>query len=130
MDEKTDENISSTLPLADNEKQLFEQTHQIIISRQLFLNPGFSRSSYIKLALINKNKVARLLRQYAGSNLNGYINAMRLDYAMTLLCERPDAPIKAIAADSGFKSVRTFYRLFFEKTGMTPLEYKERKSEV
>ena len=112
--------------LAEKERELFEQIHQTIVEQQLFLDPGFSRTKFIKIGLVNKNKVARMLQQYAGTNLNGYINGMRLEYAARLLREHPADPIKAIAANSGFNSVRTFYRLFSEKYGMSPVEYKEK----
>lgn len=115
-----------SLQLAEKEKELFKQIHQIIVEQQLFLDPDFSRSKFIKIGLVNKNKVARMLKQYAGTNLTGYINGMRLEYAVQLLREHPADPIKAIAANSGFNSVRTFYRLFSEKYGMSPLEYKEK----
>lgn len=112
--------------LAEKERELFEQIHQTIVEQRLFLDPGFSRTKFIKIGLVNKNKVARMLQQYAGTNLNGYINGMRLEYAARLLREHPADPIKAIAANSGFNSVRTFYRLFSEKYGMSPVEYKEK----
>lgn len=107
------------------DRQLFEQAHQAIVEGRLFLNPDFSRDTYIRLCLINKNGVARLMRKYAGTNLNGYINGLRLEYASALLRKDSDMPIKAVAMDSGFKNLRTFYRLFIHKYGMTPTKYKE-----
>ncbi len=104
----------------DTDRALFDSIHHAIVDRQLFLDPLFCREKYIKLGLINKNKVARLMHKYAGNSLNGYINDLRLDYAVELMRGNPDAPIKAIAIDAGFKSLRTFYRLFSAKYGVTP----------
>lgn len=108
-----------------HDRQLFEEAHRAIVDRALFLDPAFSRDTYIKLCLVNKNGVARLMRKYAGTNLNGYINGLRLEYASRLLRKDRDIPIKAVAIDSGFKNLRTFYRLFARKYGMTPTQYKE-----
>lgn len=105
---------------------LFEQAQREIIGGKLFLNPKFSRETYMKLCPMNKNVVAKLLQRYAGTNLNGYINGMRLEYAVRLMSENPDWPVKAVAFESGFRSLRTFYRLFFKKFGVTPTIYKER----
>lgn len=115
-------------PLTDEDKDraLFERIHQTIIERQLFLDPLFSRAEFIKLGLINRNKVAQMLQKYAGTNLRGYINDLRLKYAVQLMKEHPDAPIKAISVNSGFKNSRTFYQLFFLKYGVTPSSYKDR----
>ena len=111
----------------DGGRELFERIHRTIVDNRLFLDPTFSREKYIRLGLINKNRVAALLRRYAGTSLTGYINGLRLDYAAQLLRERPLAPIKAIAADAGFNNIRTFYRLFVAKYGVTPTCYKERQ---
>ena len=108
-----------------SDKELFERIHHLIVSDKLFLDPGFSRETYIKLSLVNKNKVGQLVQRYAGTNLNGYINDMRLEYAVGLLHEKPDMPIKALVVDSGFSSVRTFYRLFTAKYGVTPTQYRD-----
>ena len=110
----------------DKDRELFERIHQTIIEQQLFLNPLFSRVEFIKLGLINKNKVAQMLQKYAGTNLRGYINDLRLDYAVRLMKEHPEVPIKAISINSGFKNSRTFYQLFFLKYGVTPSCYKDK----
>ena len=73
----------------------------------------------------NRNKAAQLLREFAGTNLYGYINDMRLEYARELMHERPNAPVKAISADAGFSNIRTFYRLFLSKYGTTPTNYRK-----
>ncbi len=108
-------------------KMLFEQIHSVIIDKKLFLNPQFSRNEYIALGAANRNKAAQLLREFAGTNLYGYINDMRLEYARELMHERPDAPIKAISADAGFSNIRTFYRLFLSKYGTTPTNYRKNR---
>ena len=132
--QETEPENKSAEPKADGEtkvmdstkdKKLFERINRTIIEEQLFLDPEFSREKFIRLGLINKNKVAQLLQQYANTNLNGYINSLRLEYASKLIQTQPDIPIKAVAIDSGFNSSRTFYRLFQQKYGMTPVEYKE-----
>lgn len=107
------------------DRQLFERIHRAIIKGRLYLDPAFSRDSYIKLGLVNKNRVAKIMKLYAGTNLNGYINALRLEYAARLMRERADLPMKAVALDSGFRSLRTFYRLFIKRFGMTPTRYKD-----
>ena len=54
------------------ERELFERVHKIITEQQLFLDPMFSRKKFITISFVNKNKVARLLTKYTGTNLNGY----------------------------------------------------------
>lgn len=110
----------------EREKELFDKTHQLIMDRKLFLDPKFSRETYLKLVGLNKNQVAKLLQKYAGTNLIRYINGMRLDYSLKLMEMHPEYPIKAISADSGFNNTRTFYRLFSARFGIAPSEYKRK----
>lgn len=111
--------------IIEKNKELFERIHQTIVDEQLFLDPEFSRDKFIRLGLINKNKVAQMLQQCANTNFNGYINKLRLEYARKLMQEQPETPIKAIAIDAGFNTIRTFYRIFERTYGMTPMKYKE-----
>lgn len=110
------------------DKELFEQVHRTIVEKKLFLDPDFSRDNVIRIGLINKNKVAQMFREHAHTNLTGYINALRLEYAMDLMKQQPDIPIKAVAYDAGFNSVRTFYRIFEKAYGLTPTDWKDRRA--
>lgn len=107
-----------------SDRELFERIHRLIVNDKLFLDPDFSREHVIKLGLMNKNKVAQMFRQFAHTNFNGYINALRLEYALALMRKQPGMPIKAVAYDAGFNSIRTFYRAFERVYGKTPVEYK------
>ena len=118
------ESSASSSGMFSEDEELFEHIHQTILSEKLFLNPEFSREHFLRLGLINKNKAAQLLRQYAHTNFNGYINHLRLEHALNLLEQCPDTPIKAVAYESGFNNVRTFYRIFEQEYGKTPTLYR------
>lgn len=108
-----------------DERELFNRIHRHILREKLFLNPAFSRQDIIALGLPNRNVAARLIREFTHTNFNGYINALRLDYARTLMQLRPGIPIKILAFNAGFNSVRTFNRAFVQRYGQTPSEYRE-----
>lgn len=54
-----------------------------------------------------------------------YINNLKLRHACYLLIHRLDRSSKSISADSGFESYEHFMRLFKQKIGCTPLEYRK-----
>ena len=101
-----------------------EGMEQEIISRQLFLNPSFSREELLKIIYIPKNKFANLFRTYAGVSFPDYINNLRLMYAVKLIQKHTNYTINAIAETCGMSS-RTFHRLFLKKFGVTPAEFRE-----
>ena len=118
----TEESDSEKKNEAD--RKLFERIEQEIISRQLFLNPSFSREELLKIIYIPKNKFANLFRTYAGVSFPDYINNLRLMYAVKLIQKHTNYTINAIAETCGMSS-RTFHRLFLKKFGVTPAEFRE-----
>ena len=72
-----------------------------------------------------ENRISPLLQTFTGENFNGYINRLRLDYSLVLLKDFKHYTIEAVAIDSGFGNVRTYQRIFRDKYGMTPMEYRK-----
>ena len=73
---------------------------------------------YLSSALSNLTKM----------NFREFLNSYRINYAkrLLLLKEAEDLKISEIAFSSGFSSINTFNRVFKEKTGKTPMQYKKR----
>lgn len=67
--------------------------------------------------------LSKHFKRATGISLHDYINALRIGRAKTLLWEG-DAPIHLIAEQCGFASLRSFNRVFLEKTGYTPGDYR------
>lgn len=106
-------------------KSLFEELETLINKEFLFLDPDINRDMLIKRLHIPKNALAQIIQTYAHTNFNGYINKKRLEYSILRLKDYHNYTIQTVAIDSGFSNVRTFYRTFREKYGMTPAEYRE-----
>ena len=128
----TIENASANMPSDKDEdnknmlydKSMFDRVEREIINRQLFLQPDFSREELIKIIYIPKNKFAQLFKLYARTSFSKYVNNLRLEYAAGMLKEHPYYTIDAIAKECGMSTVQTFYRLFSEKFGVTPTEFR------
>ena len=90
----------------------------------LSILPDFSREELIKIIYIPKNKFAQLFKLYARTSFSKYVNNLRLEYAAGMLKEHPYYTIDAIAKECGMSTVQTFYRLFSEKFGVTPTEFR------
>lgn len=127
--EETPEEAESAKVTVPDEKEntldrlLFDRLVRAITDRKLFLQANISREELINLVHIPKNKFASLFRQYAGTTFSVYMNNLRLMYAAELLKNQPNYTITAVAAECGMKE-STFYRLFVNKFGMTPMDYR------
>ncbi|MBO4660794.1 MAG: helix-turn-helix transcriptional regulator [Prevotella sp.] len=107
-----------------NDEYLFRRAEKAIIGHELYLRADMSRSLLDKYVHLPKNKFASIFRQFTGKGFPGYINELRLERAAKLLRENHKHTIESIAHDCGIPVSQTFYRLFNEKYGMTPAQYR------
>lgn len=106
-------------------KELYERMEHLILSKRLYLDPGFNGEKARKLVHIPRNRFVPFIKRYTGGRFLKYLNKFRLYHAARLLRENPGYSIKAIAGESGIPTLCTFHRLFLEEFGITPAEYRE-----
>lgn len=70
--------------------------------------------------------ISRSFNRHFNMSFADLLNTYRVEHACGQL-EGSDDTIVHIAFDSGFQSVRTFNQVFKERTGMTPLAYRNAK---
>lgn len=132
QEEKESESTSEEIETNNGDKEqtntvrktLFDKLDRIIEEEKLYLDPDITRERLIKEIHISKNAFAQLIQTYTGTNFSGYINSKRLEYSIRLLRKYDTYTVEAVAMDSGFSNSRNFYRIFREKFGMTPSEYR------
>lgn len=96
---------------------------QAVTKQKLFLNADINRNQLMRLAGVDKNRLAQMMRKYANTNFAGYINSKRMDYAIQLIKEHPEYTMKTIAETCGFSSQSTFFRVFKSVYGITPTDF-------
>lgn len=85
-----------------------------------------SLSMLAKAYHYNEKYLGRLFKKQTGMAFHEYLNEKRLEYAKKLLQERQGSVMDA-ALQSGFNSVTYFNRLFKQRYGITPTEYRNKK---
>ena len=78
------------------------------------------------LTNISRNTCFRIFKKYLGKSPAEYILEYRINQAATLLLHSNKHMID-IAMECGFESPSYFGKIFKEKTGMTPLEYRKKR---
>ncbi len=95
----------------------------------MYVNDNFTKN--ISLASVsaelgyNKSYISRYFKRSFGIGLTSYITMSRLKNALMLMHEGKHT-LTYCALESGFNSVRTFYRAFSEEFNCTPGEYFEK----
>ena len=73
----------------------------------------------------SRSKVSRIFKKYAGTGINEYINALRINKAGTLISQ--GLSITEAAFASGFNSIRTFNNTYKAINGKSPSEHLKTK---
>jgi two-component system response regulator YesN len=74
---------------------------------------------------MHSSYVSKLFKKNTGMNLSDYITNHRIKIAKELLCD-PQYKIYEVAYKVGFNGPKYFNKVFKSKTGMTPLEFRNR----
>lgn len=88
-------------------------------------NEKLTLSNLSKMCFYNPSYFSRIFSEHYGITLTDFIQNSRFERAVELLLDKT-LSTDEIAINSGFGSKRTFYKIFREKTGMTPGEYREK----
>jgi len=107
-----------------NERQEFYQVVE-------YINEHYTTDINIQIIAsrlyIPRGRLARLFRKYSGTDLNEYINSLRIQRANQLLLQ--GCRITEAATESGSQSIRTFNNLYRIHMGMTPSQFLSSRRE-
>ena len=74
---------------------------------------------------VSENYICTLFRKELSQTFHDYVSALRLRKAIEILCADDSKNIRTISSMLGYRSERQFYRLFKNKLGITPQQFRE-----
>jgi len=89
-----------------------------------YLNPAITLPELSRQLSLPSYLVSQVINESLQIKFFDFINSYRVEEAKRLLRSRRDDKLLKVAADSGFRSLATFYRMFKRKTGITPAEFR------
>ena len=94
---------------------------------------GYKDSSVNMLTLshsldINKNELSQFFSQFQNTTFRIWLSEIRFNAAKKMMKEFPDYNNDIISAECGFSSRSYLYRIFKEKEGCTPVEWRAKNS--
>ena len=100
---------------------------EVIMAAMGYINTHFreelSLDDVAEFSGFSRYYFSRSFKKQTGYSFKDYLCQKRLQVAMDLLI-RSNTPMREVAAESGFGSVATFNRVFREKKGCTPTQYR------
>ena len=86
-------------------------------------NRNITRDELENIAFVNINQLSRIFKEKTGRTLHGYQMEIRITKAMELLMEG-NSSISEVALAVGYDNFSYFSRLFKNRTGVSPKEYR------
>jgi len=107
-------------------RQLDEQLQELVKSHKPHLDEDISLPKLASLLGVTSHQLSELLNIHKSTNFYDFLNDLRYHEALPFLVENEsELTIADIAYRSGFNNRNTFYKVFKEKTGLTPHQYKK-----
>ncbi len=109
--------------------ELMHKIGTVLREQQLFTNPSLTIQDLANAVGSNRTYVSNCINRRTGLSFSQYVARYLVEHAQTILCS-PDfaSDHEAVAnamALSGFAADQTFYRIFKDLTGLTPLQYRQ-----
>ena len=85
---------------------------------------NLTREELSRLVFLNPDYLSRIFKKKMGMSISSYIILKRIDEAKKLLIST-NIPVSVISAQVGYDNFAYFTKIFKDKTGMTPNEYRK-----
>lgn len=109
---------------------LFSRLEELMSSEKLYREMNLTRNRVADILETNRTYLSQAINEKTGKNFNQYINGYRIAEALHILSDPDnDIPMKSVALGIGFGTPNTFFKIFREETGMTPLMYRDKINE-
>lgn len=108
------------------EKSMPDKITELFEKDEIFTNMGLKINDVAKMLCTNRTYVSSMINTTMNTSFTDLVNEYRVRYAKKLLTGEiyKDMSITEIRKMAGFSSNSSFHRIFKQKTGITPLDYK------
>ncbi len=105
--------------------ELRHRLSELVLQYQPHLDPDISMSKLSSLLGITNHQLSELLNVHMETNFYAYLNTIRYEMAKKLITQKSSLSINDISYQAGFNNKNSFYKVFKENTGMTPVSYRK-----
>ena len=106
----------------DEDRQLIEHIKEYILTH---CSGEVSLAAVAETFHVSRSHLSRLFKAITGDNFSTFVIDTKLEKAAALFLEMPDKSINEIACSLGYFTQAYFTRLFKQKYGMTPSQYRK-----
>lgn len=104
--------------------KLCHRVTAVVESEKLFTHKELRIADLSRRLGTNRTYISNAINQVLGVSFSEMINRYRTEYAKGILLAKPKIPLAEVADEAGFSSESTFYRIFKEATGLSPVVWR------
>lgn len=121
------DNIMLKMEGKNGKKITMQELSNIMREKELFKNPDLRITDIALIAGSNRTYISRIINENKQTNFCDWVNCLRIEHVKDMINnpEYNNLSIQQIGEIAGFCSSSTFYRVFKDKEGMAPGEYRE-----
>lgn len=126
LDQDEDEYENNFVDIHNPYNISVEQLNQLMKEAQLFKRSDLKITDVAHQLNTNRTYVSKIINDVNQTNFNDWVNGYRVEEAERLLKDDSYSKLSMleISEMSGFASISAFYRVFKEKTGLSPGKYR------
>lgn len=119
------------VPSDDRHDVLYQELLRLMDIERLYRDKDITLDKLSAVLKTNRSYLSKTINEHSGRNFNKFINKYRISEAIERLSKSDeDCLLKAMATDLGFNSPSTFYKAFYEETGVSPSVYRKKIIEL
>lgn len=111
----------------NNQSRLIDELYKLLNEKEIYTKNDLRITDISKILNSNRTYISRIVNEELKTNFCDLINQYRIEHAKKLLKENDCKfmGLSQIGEISGFKSDSSFYRIFKEKEGISPGDYRK-----
>jgi AraC-like DNA-binding protein len=98
---------------------------RLLSDEKLYREMRLNRAAFAEKVGVSEHQLSRIVNHYFGKSVVELINHHRIEDAKRRLRDEPQIQITAIGFEAGFNSIASFNRVFKEKVGVSPTQWRE-----
>ena len=92
---------------------------------EIWRDPDLTLKRLAQLCTTNTTYLSNTLKEHGETGFVDFVNKRRIDYVTSAIKQNPDADLKTLFQEAGYRSRSTAWRNFKEATGVSPSEYRD-----